>query len=101
LTGLANRRALDDVIQKETARGLRSNKPIVVGIVDLDFFKKVNDTYGHDIGDKVLKDIAKILNDGLRAGDFAARWGGEEFCIIFLRRKPFKLLSLLRDSEKL
>lgn len=98
LTGLANRRALDDVIQKEMARGQRSNKPMVVGIVDLDFFKEVNDTYGHDIGDKVLKDIAKILTDGLRAGDFAARWGGEEFCILFPETEGDKAITV---SERL
>lgn len=101
LTGLANRRALDDVIQKEMARGLRSAKPMVVGLVDLDLFKEVNDTYGHDIGDKVLKDIAKILHDGLRAGDFAARWGGEEFCILFPETQADQALIIAERFRKI
>lgn len=101
LTGLANRRALDDVIQKEVARGLRSAKPMVIGLVDLDLFKAVNDTYGHDIGDKVLKDIAKILNDGLRAGDFAARWGGEEFCILLPETQADQALLIAERFRKI
>lgn len=94
LTGLANRRALDDVILKEVGRGKRSGKPMVVGIMDLDFFKKVNDTHGHDIGDLVLKEVATMLVDSLRTGDFSARWGGEEFCIVFPETQGDQAISV-------
>lgn len=83
LTGLANRREFDEVITKEVARGQRNEKTLVIAMLDIDMFKVVNDTHGHNVGDVVLKDIAKLLTDNLRAGDFAARWGGEEFCILF------------------
>jgi len=82
LTGLANRRAFDTMMRKEVRRGERNNKPLVLGMIDLDFFKSVNDNYGHDVGDIILKDTAKLLLDGLRAHDFPARWGGEEFSIL-------------------
>ena len=82
LTGLANRRAFDTVMRKEVRRGERNKKPLVLGMMDIDYFKSVNDDYGHDAGDIILKQIATILLDGLRAHDFSARWGGEEFCIL-------------------
>ncbi len=83
LTGLSNRRSFDELIHHEVGRSERSGQGFVIGIVDLDRFKAVNDTYGHEAGDKVLQVVAKILTDGLRAGDFPFRWGGDEFCIIF------------------
>ena len=83
LTKLSNRRAFDELIRHEIGRSERSGQSFVIGIVDLDRFKTVNDTYGHDAGDLVLQAVAKTLQDGLRAGDFPFRWGGDEFCILF------------------
>jgi len=83
LTGLANRRAFDAAVNKEIERGKRNNQSFVICIVDLDKFKKVNDDYGHDTGDIILKSIGKLLPTCLRDNDFPARWGGEEFSLLF------------------
>lgn len=83
LTELSNRRSFDELVHHEVGRSQRSGQSFVIGIIDLDRFKTVNDTFGHDVGDRVLQSVAKILRDGLRAGDFPFRWGGDEFCILF------------------
>jgi len=82
LTGLTNRRFLIDIGNKLIANCKRTSIPIAVAMIDIDFFKKVNDNYGHNIGDKVLKKIGQFLNLRIRDSDCAARFGGEEFCII-------------------
>lgn len=83
LTGLANRRRMDHALQKEWSRANRHQRPLTVIMLDLDFFKYYNDTYGHQAGDHCLKKIADILqNSAQRAGDLAARYGGEEFILI-------------------
>jgi len=82
LTGLANRRFLIDIGNKLIANSKRTEIPMAVAMIDIDFFKKVNDNYGHDIGDKVLKKIGQFLKLRVRDSDCAARFGGEEFCII-------------------
>lgn len=82
LTGLNNRRSLDLRINQEVAVAKRKNLPLCVMMLDIDFFKKTNDTYGHYVGDVVLKTFAKIITDEIREYDFASRYGGEEFFII-------------------
>ena len=82
LTGLYNRRKLEELIQNEIYRYERFSHTFGLTIVDIDFFKKVNDTYGHQVGDKVLVEIANILKSSLRKTDFIGRFGGEEFIII-------------------
>ncbi len=82
LTGLYNRHALFDLGIKLFENTKRGNIEITVSIIDIDSFKKINDTYGHYIGDLVIKNIAKILQSNFRASDFIARYGGDEFCII-------------------
>lgn len=80
LTGIANRRHFDDVLKQEWKRGYREKEPLGIIILDIDFFKKYNDNYGHQGGDDCLKRVASTLNNSLhRAGDFVARYGGEEF----------------------
>ncbi len=81
LTGLANRRFFAAHLAKAIGRSRRANRAIAVLFVDLDRFKSVNDTLGHDVGDALLVDVAKRLNDELRVGDFVARWGGDEFVV--------------------
>ena len=81
LTKLFNRSKLNDVLEKEMALSQTISSPLSIIFLDIDHFKKVNDTYGHDVGDKVLIDIANIISSTTRAGDIAARWGGEEFMI--------------------
>ncbi len=82
LTGLLNRRALVEVTEQEIVRYQRTGTVFCILVFDLDYFKKVNDTYGHSAGDKVLQVVAKLLNERVRLYDFAARTGGEEFCIL-------------------
>lgn len=82
LTNLFNRRYLEETLDRELARAKRESYPVCIIMVDLDHFKKTNDTYGHDAGDQVLKALANILSEHSRRGDFACRYGGEEFVIV-------------------
>jgi len=82
LTGLYNRLRFDNILQHEIAFGKRQNAPLSIIYMDIDFFKQINDTCGHDIGDIILKEIAFITRDVLRASDYPFRWGGEEFIIL-------------------
>ncbi len=84
LTGLLNRRAAESRLHEELARARRHNEGFAVALVDIDHFKRVNDRYGHAVGDQVLKVVARRLEAGLREDDWLARWGGEEF-LLFLR----------------
>jgi diguanylate cyclase (GGDEF)-like protein len=82
LTGLANRHKLDEILEHEFARANRFENQMGVIIMDIDHFKQVNDTYGHQSGDQFLKEIAGILQEHTRRTDTIGRWGGEEFMII-------------------
>lgn len=84
LTGLANRRCLDQTLDAEVGRSLRYHHPLVVLMIDIDHFKRLNDTYGHQLGDECLKELAKLFQlFTQRPGELAARFGGEEFTLIF------------------
>lgn len=82
LTGLWNRGALFDMLEKEAYRAQRDRFAITLVMIDLDHFKGINDTYGHLIGDEVLREIANRLCQAMRPYDFAGRYGGEEFLIV-------------------
>jgi diguanylate cyclase (GGDEF)-like protein len=82
LTGLANRRALDDLLRREIARHRRQAASFVVLALDLDGFKAVNDRFGHDAGDEVLRDAAAALVEAVRGQDTVVRLGGDEFCVL-------------------
>jgi diguanylate cyclase len=82
LTGSLNRRGLDDVFERETARADRRGTPVCLAMLDLDDFKRLNDTYGHQAGDAALKHLVKIVKETLRSMDVIARFGGEEFLIL-------------------
>ena len=82
LTGSLNRRGLDDVFERESARADRRGTPLCVALLDLDNFKKLNDTYGHLVGDGALRHLVKVVKDTLRSMDVIARFGGEEFVIL-------------------
>ena len=82
LTGLANRRQCEDTLASELARLERFGGPLAVVVADLDWFKDVNDRYGHPSGDAVLREFAQLLRDLVRDVDLAGRWGGEEFLLI-------------------
>lgn len=85
LTGLYNRRYLDQWMTREFANSIRCREELAVALADVDHFKSINDTYGHVIGDEVLKVVAKILQDSCRIGDITARYGGEEFILAMPR----------------
>ncbi|MDX2469352.1 MAG: diguanylate cyclase, partial [SAR324 cluster bacterium] len=82
LTGLPNRRQLINLGETVLATCKRNDLPTAVAMVDVDFFKRVNDTYGHDAGDAVLKALGTFLGARVRESDIAARFGGEEFCLV-------------------
>jgi diguanylate cyclase (GGDEF)-like protein len=89
LTGFYNRRQLEERIKQEVSNAKRQHAPLCGIMTDIDFFKGVNDTYGHAVGDLVLKTIAKVIRGQLREYDIAGRYGGEEFSILL----PFTKIS--------
>lgn len=89
LTGISNRRHFDDMLQQEIKRAQRSGEPLGLLLIDIDHFKSVNDTYGHQNGDEVLRHIAQVLRDNVRREtDMLARYGGEEFCVLLPNTTP-------------
>lgn len=83
LTGLTNRRHFMLLAEQELARAQRYRRPLTVGMADLDYFKKLNDTYGHAAGDAVLRAFAAMVGETLRQSDLVCRYGGEEFAFLF------------------
>jgi len=88
LTGAWNRRKFYDLLDGEMNRSARYNRPLVLLMMDLDHFKQINDTYGHDVGDSVLQELVKMLKTQLRASDVLARSGGEEFLVLAPETTP-------------
>jgi len=82
LTGLLNRRAMVELLAREHPRIERGQGPLSVALLDIDWFKRINDNLGHGAGDEVLRRFATLVNSRLRAADALARWGGEEFLLL-------------------
>ena len=82
LTKINNRKSIETILRKEFNRAKRYDHPLSLIMIDIDDFKKINDTYGHNAGDKVLKDFAKIVSSTIRESDYLGRWGGEEFILV-------------------
>lgn len=82
LTGLNNRRSLDQELATRFASALRYHRALSVAVIDVDHFKQINDSFGHQTGDAVLREVASILRRGTRAADIVTRLGGEEFCLV-------------------
>ncbi len=97
LTGLNNRRYLEETLPREVARAKREGYSVCVAMIDLDHFKRINDRYGHQAGDKVLKTLACLLHDGARQGDIACRYGGEEFVVVLPRLSLEHALSRMEQ----
>jgi diguanylate cyclase len=97
LTRLANRRAFDERLTAELLNRSENDTPVSLLMWDLDDFKRVNDSYGHRAGDRVLQGVASCFMAGLRAEDFVARIGGEEFAI-FLTGLPFETAHRIADE---
>ena len=102
LTGVLNRRGLEDMFNKEVARGKRHDTLLCVGLLDIDNFKKLNDSLGHDVGDQALIHLANVCREVLRPQDTVARFGGEEF-IILLPETPLEeaVIALTRLQREL
>ncbi len=100
LTGLANRRAFDQQLNKEFQRYLRYRHPFCVVMVDIDWFKHINDTYGHPAGDHVLTEFAWRLRDHIRKTDVLARIGGEEFAILMPETSPLEAKKRTEALQK-
>ncbi len=97
LTGLENRRTLEGQVRIL----LREGRPFALAVADLDRFKSINDTYGHDAGDRALRLFAQVAEDGLRDDDILGRWGGEEFVLVLAdtdRRKAVAVLDRIREK---
>jgi diguanylate cyclase len=82
LTGVLNRRGLDAAFERESNRAQRLRQPLSLAMLDLDYFKRINDTYGHDLGDEILRHLTQLLIRDLRPSDVVARFGGEEFIVL-------------------
>jgi diguanylate cyclase len=82
LTGIANRRAFDRSLEQQLRLARDYGYRVSVALIDLDQFKRINDTYGHGAGDEVLRAVARVITNSIRSTDFAARYGGEEFGVI-------------------
>lgn len=98
LTKIANRKMFEEQLEKEISRSFRYSHHLSFVIFDIDFFKRINDTFGHKEGDKVLAKIAKLVSANIREIDFLARWGGEEFVLIF---PCLDMTDAMTASEKL
>ena len=101
LTGLLNRRALVELLAQEQPRQRRAGGAMALALLDIDFFKRVNDTHGHQAGDAVLRRFADLAGSALRAGDALARWGGEEFLLLMPGTPPdaaMRAVARLRDT---
>ena len=103
LTGLYNRRHFEDTLEREFLRALRYKNDLSFAIIDVDLFKKINDTYGHSFGDYVLKEVAYLILQTFRKTDMVFRYGGEEFAVIItetpIEKAVYPLERLRRSIE--
>ncbi len=103
LTGLYNRRFLEEYIEQEQAQIQRDGTPYDIMMIDIDYFKLVNDTYGHDAGDLVIKELSNILTSSIRESDMGVRYGGEEFLILLrhsTHEATIKIATQIHDTFK-
>ena len=97
LTGIRNRESLLSTLATEVDRAMRHSKPLSVAFIDIDRFKPINDTYGHNSGDAVLRQIADLIGGSIRASDAFGRYGGEEFMLILPETLPEEAMGLAEE----
>jgi diguanylate cyclase (GGDEF)-like protein len=104
LTGMCNRRYLDESLSRELHRGRRNKSPLCVVMLDLDNFKPFNDTFGHDAGDSLLRQLGHMISDQLRKSDISCRYGGDEFVLVLpdssiadTEQRMEQILALVRE----
>jgi len=90
LTGVYNRRKIEEILESEIERSRRYGNPLSLILIDIDNFKELNDTYGHQTGDRVLKEVARVIRENLRRTDYLGRLGGEEFLVVLPETTPEK-----------
>ena len=100
LTGIYNRAKLDRTLQEEFNRSKRYKTEFSVILIDIDFFKKVNDSYGHNLGDEILVELCNLITKNLRKTDLFARWGGEEFVCLLPDTDAHGALTLAENIRK-
>jgi diguanylate cyclase (GGDEF)-like protein len=100
LTGIFNRRYFYDAGYKFFENSKRKNLTITVAMLDIDFFKKINDKYGHDAGDRILMKIALVLQERFRASDIVSRFGGEEFCVLAVNMEKKSVENIFDSIRK-
>lgn len=100
LTNLFNRRYLNETLSREFHRLLREKNSLCFAMLDLDHFKMLNDTYGHEAGDEILKHVAILLMNSVRGHDIACRFGGEEFVLVFINTTLDKIMPILEEIRK-
>jgi diguanylate cyclase (GGDEF)-like protein len=88
LTGLFNRRYLEETLEREVSRASRAGTPLTVLMLDIDHFKSYNDSYGHSVGDELLRQVGAVLRNATRGSDLACRYGGEEFILLLPEAAP-------------
>ena len=101
LTQIANRGETEKVLKEAIALAHKDSMPVSVLMLDIDDFKRINDTYGHDVGDRVLTETSKILRAHVRLGDTVGRWGGEEFLLVLLNaeeKSAVQIANRIREA---
>jgi diguanylate cyclase (GGDEF)-like protein len=101
MTGIANRETLLTILGAEVERAARHAKPLSVAFIDIDRFKPINDTYGHNSGDAVLRQVARLIQGSVRASDTFGRYGGEEFMLILPETQPDDAIGLVEEVRGL
>jgi len=101
LTRLYNRRKIDEILATEIEQARRYNHSFSLILIDIDYFKKINDNYGHLVGDRVLQALSKLFSSNIRKTDMVGRWGGEEFLILSLEKDPQKVLIFVEKLRAL
>ncbi|MGZ5209035.1 MAG: diguanylate cyclase [Sulfuricurvum sp.] len=100
LTGIGNRRLLDEIFKAHQSLGERYGVNLFLLMFDIDDFKKINDTFGHNVGDSILKQLVKLVSSSIRKSDVFVRWGGEEFVILLRYSDPERVIDMAEKIRK-